>query len=185
MSRPVGYRLGNRIRVNKDGTATIFTKKGFEILVDEADLPILRNYTWYAWASGNTRYAMTRGEDEMPFGMHTLLVYGVTRAHGKIVDHIDGNGLNNRRSNIRSASPRQNQANRKLSKNNTSGYRGVNFNKRYGNWKARIYTGGGAQKQLGTFATPEEAAVAYDMAAVQQYGEFAALNFPPDGAVRR
>jgi hypothetical protein len=95
------------------------------------------------------------------------------------VDHRDGNGLNNRRrSNLRVCSHSQNGANQKKHKNNTSGFKGVVLYKdnRSRPWCARIKVEG-RHIYLGYFATPDEAAKAYDAAAIRLHGEFARTNF--------
>lgn len=90
------------------------------------------------------------------------------------VDHKDRNKFNNTRDNLRPATSSQNKCNRALQSNNTSGYRGVY--KMRSSWTSRIKLGG-KPVVLGTFITKEEAALAYDIAAVKHYGEFAQLNF--------
>ena len=92
---------------------------------------------------------------------------------GMHVDHINGNVLDNRLSNLRICTPSQNQANSKLPKNNTSGYKGVSKNG--DGWKAKIRVDY-AYYYLGTFLTKEEAARAYNAAAIKYFGEFARLN---------
>lgn len=94
------------------------------------------------------------------------------------VDHKDRNGLNCRRSNLRQANKSQNASNSVRRKQSHSGYRGVqpDCNK----WHARIKDGA-RNVYLGSFSTPEEAARAYDVAALRLFGEYATLNFPSDG----
>lgn len=102
-------------------------------------------------------------------GMHTYLT------GWRIVDHINGDGLDNRMANLREATMAQNNANRRLSSRNTSGFKGVC---RYGRqWRASIVHAG-RKHHLGTFRDPLPAAHAYDAAAVDLFGEFAWLNFP-------
>lgn len=105
------------------------------------------------------------------------------RAHGIIhaalqIDHRehgDVSGLDNRRSNLRVASVSQNIANQRLRRDNTSGYRGVSFNGKRGDWEAYIdYQR--RRRRLGYFSNAEEAATAYNSAATRLFGEFARLN---------
>jgi hypothetical protein len=93
----------------------------------------------------------------------------------ELVDHIDGDGLNNRRENLRLATNAQNQMNRKIGTSNTSGYKGVYWHKSSQKWMARIGVGG-RQKYLGVFDTPELAYEAYKKAATEIYKEFARLD---------
>jgi hypothetical protein len=89
------------------------------------------------------------------------------------------NGLDNRRSNLRPATPSQNSGNARRPSDNTSGFKGVTFYGRTGRWRA--YIGGHLrQRHLGYFRTAEEAARAYDEAAIDTWGEFAHLNFPKE-----
>lgn len=90
----------------------------------------------------------------------------------KIVDHIDGNPTNNAWANLRPATPQQNGANSKRSKNNTSGYKGVYWQKQIERWCAEIWVNR-KKHFLGTFDTPEAAHAAYVEAAKKFNGEFA------------
>lgn len=89
------------------------------------------------------------------------------------IDHANGDGGDNRLSNLRLATRRQNVANSKIRSNNTSGHRGVVRHR--DKWQASI--GKTERRHLGTFKTPEDAAKAYDLAAAETYGRFARLNF--------
>ena len=89
-----------------------------------------------------------------------------------VIDHRDGNPLNNRWSNLRVSSRSGNAANRRRMRNNTSGFTGVTFDRRRGNWIARIARDG-QNYFLGRFATAEEAHEAYEAAARLLFGEFA------------
>ncbi len=95
----------------------------------------------------------------------------------ELVDHINGDTLDNRRSNLRLSTTKQNSCNRGLSSNNTSGYKGVSFDKRNGLWKCRIGVNG-KDKHLGYFDDPIQAARMYDKAATELHDNFAVLNFP-------
>lgn len=90
----------------------------------------------------------------------------------EIIAHMNNNGLDNRRSNLRLATQVKNMQNRKLNQNSTSGYKGVSWYKNISKWGARI-TINKKTKFLGTFDTPEEAHKAYCEAATNLFGEFA------------
>ena len=98
------------------------------------------------------------------------------------VDHWDGDGLNNRRGNLRPCTKAQNCCNRGVSKNNLSGYKGV---RRSGTkWTARIRFKR-KLKYLGIFPTAHDAASAYDDAAIELFGEFAWTNFKRGGPLNQ
>jgi hypothetical protein len=108
--------------------------------------------------------------------MHRIIL-GLKDEDPRLGDHIDGDGLNNIRSNLRVASSSGNAQNRRLSCCSSSGFKGVTWRKRERVWYAQIgYKD--TRKHLGVFSTAEEAARAYDKAALQLFGEFANLNFP-------
>jgi len=89
-------------------------------------------------------------------------------------DHINGNALDNRIDNLRSATRKQNMANQRMKRTNRSGYKGVSWNSDTGKWRADISRG--PAHYLGQFTDPVEAAKAYDIAALNLYGEFALTN---------
>jgi len=97
------------------------------------------------------------------------------------IDHIDGNPLNNQFQNLREATCRQNVWNRGATKTNTSGFKGVDYKPQCAprrRWRARIRVFG-KEHVIGYFETPEEAAAAYDTAAIRLHGDFAKLNMAP------
>ena len=91
------------------------------------------------------------------------------------VDHRDENGLNNQKYNLRFCTISQNLMNRGKQKNNTTGFKGVSWNKVCQKFDARL-TAGGQQICLGLFKDPKEAALAWNIAAIQHHGEFAYQN---------
>jgi hypothetical protein len=93
------------------------------------------------------------------------------------VDHINSDGLDNRRSNLRPVNASLNSANRRISSRNTSGYKGVSFQRSSGWWHAYIKVNQ-RRRHLGYFDTAEAAAHAYDAAALDIWGEYARTNFP-------
>ena len=104
------------------------------------------------------------------------LQYGVWPQHQ--IDHVNRDRSDNKISNLRAASNYLNQGNRGLNRNNTSGYKGVTFNKKEQAWRAIIRQHGGKRLVFWGFKTPEEAARRYDEELVKKYGEFASPNFP-------
>lgn len=96
---------------------------------------------------------------------------------GMFVDHVNGETLDNRKTNLRLVTHAQNQYNRRIPNTNTSGYKGVQWSKQKQKWiavaslKGKLYYGGGYADKL-------EAAKAYDRLAVKLFGEFARFNFP-------
>jgi hypothetical protein len=98
---------------------------------------------------------------------------------GLLVDHRNGNGLDNRRSNLRIATHGENIQNRRKKRSATSRYIGVSFEDRSGKWRARVMYKG-KRVWLGRFDSEIDAGKAYDAAANKYYGEFARLNFPEE-----
>jgi len=143
------------------------------ILIDECDMDLIRDYTWclntngylYAWVNGKPQY------------LHVIIAERMGLDVSGDIDHEDRNPLNNQRDNLRSATRSQNKANGKIPKNNTSGYKGVSWDKATQKWYAKI-TVNKKQINLGRFINKEDAARAYDRAAIKYFGEFARLNFP-------
>lgn len=132
---------------------------------------------WRLHVCGNRAYAGRSYKNEhgawSTERLHTFLTAW------PLVDHINGNGLDNRRANLRPATPSQNTANARMPSDNTSGFKGVGWFARTGRWRAYI-TYQGRQKHLGYFDIAEEAALAYDAAARELFGEFARPNFPAE-----
>jgi hypothetical protein len=95
-------------------------------------------------------------------------------SYGHECDHKNRNPLDNRRSNLRPATRRQNGANKGLGKRNTSGYKGVSAG-RAGKWRGMV-----SSFYLGTFVTKVDAAIAVDRVAKEIWGKFAVLNFPDE-----
>jgi HNH endonuclease len=93
------------------------------------------------------------------------------------IDHINGDGLDNRMENLRLATNTQNQRNRGPNRNNSSGYKGVGWNAKDKRWKAQIQIAG-VVRYLGNFDRKVIAALHYDQAAIESFDEFAYLNLP-------
>lgn len=148
---------------------------GFVAFVDDADYPAVLKFKWHVERNGSKVYARTNRTR-----MHRIIL-GITDGAVR-VDHIDNNGLNNCRSNLRPASASQNGANREQLKkrgNHTSRYKGVSWIKKLSKWRAGIVVNR-VGKWIGAFSNEVDAARAYDSAALKAWGEFAQLNFPEE-----
>jgi len=147
-------------------------------LVDDADFEWLNQWKWYAHKERNTFYAMRN----VRVGLRWKHVYmhreilGLGFDDKRQGDHINMDGLDNRRVNLRIATHVENGRNRGKQANNTSGYKGVRWHKHAKKWQARIEVNGKC-KHLGYFIAPEDAARRYDKAARKYHGEFANVNF--------
>lgn len=111
-------------------------------------------------------------------GKHILLHRLIMKPRNDMdIDHINGNGLDNRRKNLRICTKKQNQGNRRKIGTFTSKYKGVYFPKGKKRWRANITKGTGTRFHLGYFDNEEDAAKAYDNAALEYFGKFANINF--------
>lgn len=165
-------------------TVEITLTKGYTAIVDDedADLAELKWYALFApdYANGGAYIAVRGVSGSANIRMHREIM---ARVLGRLfllpreqVDHIDRNTLNNKRSNLRLATPAQNTVNRSKHKNNKSGFKGVYLDKRTGRYRAQIALQHNIQR-LGYFDTPEEAYEAYCEAGRELHGEF----FNPGG----
>lgn len=152
--------------------------QGQVALVDDGDYEMLNQYKWHAlkgkggfYAARNIPSATTKSGHTYQ-SMHRLIMGNPV---GMDIDHINHDGLDNRQSNLRAATRAENGANRLMNSDNTSGYKGVCFNKATGTWRAGIKVDG-KQLYLGLFDTAEQGALAYDQAAILHFGEFALTN---------
>ncbi len=149
--------------------------------IDDADWPLVNQHKWYAAKQADGLfYAVTKvwnpeTQKQSIMRMHRVIA-GV--AKGVMVDHNDGDGLNNRRCNLRAATCAQNSRNRRKQINaKWSKFKGVTWVKRDQKWKAAIWING-KYHHLGYFDTETGAAAAYDRAAIEKFGAFARPNFP-------
>lgn len=161
--------------MQEECTILVPLTQGKHAIIDCADAEKILPFRWHFAKGYAKRYRLAH---EMPgsqkIRMHREIL--VTEP-GREVDHINRDGLDNRRCNLREASRSQNITNRALLSRNTSGFRGVSWFKPHGLWRARIKVNG-SEKDLGYFKDINDAARAYDDAARKYHGDFANLNFP-------
>ena len=157
---------------------TIPLSQGKCAIVDDIDYAVLVKYRWYAGKKGSTWYAMRSYKGKKIY-MHRYIM-GLFCYNKNMIDHINHNGLDNRRINLRLCTCSQNHRNRIPTKK-TSKYKGVSWNKQKKRWRAFIYIRDEKynyrQLFLGQFGDEVLAAEAYDNAAKEYYKEFAYTNF--------
>jgi hypothetical protein len=158
----------------------IYLGEGKFTILDPQDFYLFNNFHW-----------CVNGRDEQFYAVRNIVTaHGKTklvRLHreilkppkGLVVDHRNGNTLDNRRDNLRLATKAQNMQNRRKRKNTSSRFIGVSFDKNYKKWVTQIVYQGN-KKWLGRFDSEIEAAKVYDNAAKKYHGDFARLNFPGD-----
>jgi hypothetical protein len=144
-------------------------------LVDDEDADLISKYKWYLSPRKHTTYLQTHhyvDGKRCTLYLHRLIIGA---EQGQLVDHKNGNGLDNRRENLRFSTPSQNNMNQK-GRSGTSKYKGVSYHTKDKLWAARIKLNR-RSTHLGYFKLEEDAAKAYDQAALEYFGEFARLNF--------
>ena len=162
------------------GFRRIVLSRGKYAIVDVKDYGWLSEYKWFVQEGQRTFYAYRRervrkGGKQLGIAMHREILKA---GKGELVDHINHDGLDNRRANLRKATRAQNAQNRRKPRvKSKSRYKGLAWQKRTGKWSVRIHVNG-EHKCIGTFTNESEAARAYDAAAREYHGEFAVLNFP-------
>ena len=165
---------------------TIKLTQGQFALVDDADYDWLNQYKWCAFKCRESFYAIRRSIRTNEKGKHYSVymhrqILGLGYGDSRQGDHIDHNTLDNRRDNLRICTCQQNHFNRKPDSNSTSRFKGVCWDKQYQKWQVDINIKG-KHKKLGRFTDEKEAALAYDKAAIQEFGDFALLNFNQNNA---
>jgi len=140
-------------------------------IVDAELFDCLNGIKWHYDKGYAARNVWVNGKRRITY-MHRIIM---NTPVGLDTDHINGNKLDNRRINLRVCTSKENQRNKILPSNNSSGYKGVSWHKATGKWDARIKING-ATIHLGLFVNKEEAAHTYNKAALKLFGQFARLN---------
>ncbi len=165
------------IRVEGD-VAYVPLTQGYEAIIDAADVHLVDGVNWYALVvrrrdkSVWSVYAQWRGRGKNGC-LSTVYLHRViagTPDH-MMTDHVSGDGLDNRRANLRHATCADNQHNSKKAINNTSGIKGVHWNKQAGKWRAQIQVNR-RRMTVGAFTNIDDAAAAYAEASARLHGEF-------------
>jgi hypothetical protein len=149
--------------------------RGYVALVDDEDYEAISAFKWSAHRHARTCYAARAVID---CGQHrSLLMHRVilNAPPGIQVDHVNGDGLDNRRANLRLATRSQNQHNQRISLANSSGFKGVSYDSARASWRAHIMVNR-RRIWLGRFTTAEEAAAAYRAASTKHHGAFGRLE---------
>ncbi len=157
--------------------------QGRSALIDGVDSAIIAGHGWCAVKVRNTFYVRARAKKDSGCGkkvqMHRLII---NAKRGQIVDHINGDGLDNRQSNLRICTNMQNMQNMKA-RWGKSKYKGVHWVDKQKKWRAQM-TINYKRINLGYFSSEIEAAKAYDTAAIKHFGEFANINLFGRGLAR-
>jgi hypothetical protein len=175
------YFVYCRIRFGSEIRLIALTRNKFAI-VDADDYERLKGFNWSAKYGTNTFYAVRCARAAEESKKHLVWMHNVILPppRGKIVDHFNHNGLDNRRTNLRIATRGQNTCNCGKRKGCSSRFKGVIYryrkHSRRKHWYAYINANGN-RNYLGCYAAEEEAGKAYDAAAKKYHGEFARLNF--------
>lgn len=160
-------------------TVEIQLTKGYVAIVDDEDSD-LADFNWYAHIQKDFPYACRKpshppGHKQTASFLHRVVLermLGRALVKGELCDHRDGDTMNNRHDNLRLATPQQNVANRRKCHSNTSGFKGVTWNKNCQKWQSGI-NHNRKHIHLGLFLTPEAAHEAYKQKASELFGEFA------------
>ena len=160
--------------VRDDWERLFISRKGrvYEVLCDVDIHEQVKNYAWFISKAGYAFSRMGKGRKGKWVYLHR---YVIEAKQGDQVDHIDQNKLNNLRANLRLCTSQQNKWNIGLTKRNSSGYKGISWDKKNKKWEANIRIDRKNHK-IGRFDSKELAALAYNEVVEQHRGEFAVMN---------
>jgi hypothetical protein len=177
-----GYRtsiiVNDGISTSENPVMSICTPADHLFRIDAEDWPRISGFKWYVSSDGGGRMYVYTYVDKKKIYLHRFLLKA---PNSQRVDHRNGDPLDNRKANLRLASPQQNMFNRRKShtfkgKPTTSPFKGVTWDRSRGRHKAQIMKNG-INHYLGRFMDKRSAAIAYDHAALEMFGEFAQTNF--------
>lgn len=146
--------------------------KGLYFQIDDADFPLVGKHGWSLKVSGGIKLYLRAMVNSKHITLHRFLLNAPSDKH---VDHINGDCLDNRRSNLRLCNRFENNQNANRRKDNTSGVKGVHWNKKNKNWAVRIQVYN-KRIYLGGFKDLETAKIAYNQACIKHHGSFAKPN---------
>lgn len=142
------------------------------IHIDAKDFALVNKYKWHIRKTAADTFYLFTQKNHRIYKLHRLILNCPKKL---VVDHIDGNSLNNTRRNLRICTQSENTRNRRINKNNKSGYKGVSYHKQTNSWQVEIQYDN--KRIYGkTYKDKKDAALAYNKLAIEHHGKFAKLN---------
>lgn len=166
-------RLIRPIRI-EGNLAFITLTRGYEAVIDAADIELVSGRNWTTLITRQLKYARTTESahnKQRWLPLHRVILNAPS---GMVVDHINSDGLDNRRCNLRLATHAENCRNKRTANNNTSGAKGVYWDSQRDGWRAQI-TAAGRTYALGKFVNFDDAVAAYSQASMRLHGDFGRL----------
>lgn len=155
----------------EDNLARVYLTLGQTSIIDLEDIDLVQEYNWSTGSIGKYFYALRNDKGHRIY-LHRFILRAPANT---VVDHINGDTLDNRKANIRITDKRGNACNSVSRPNTSSRFKGVSLAKRNNKWEAYICING-KKKNLGVFKNELDAAMAYNKAALENFGEYARLN---------
>jgi hypothetical protein len=163
--------LSNARQCSFDDNAIIITIHGHEVIIDKEDFNRVAEIgCWQIHDAGNNKYVVHYNYKLLPaIRLHRIII---NCPNDKVVDHINGDTFDNRKSNLRICTIHQNNFNKTKQKRNTSGYKGVSWHIHDKKWQVTIQVSG-KKLYIGQYHDIQEAHKAYCEAAIKYHGEYA------------